>query len=84
MTIRDPFGFLLLFLVYQAVTQGKNKLPQAQYISEPYFCFYRFGKHYIMITWAIVGYSTNALTRLSPWTPIGGNEGGGVSMSGVI
>ena len=48
MTIRHPFGmFLLLFLIYQAVTQSENKLPNAQYTSDTHY-FYRFWTPYKM------------------------------------
>ena len=43
MTIRNPFG--MLFLRYQAVTRSENKLPHAQYTSDPQY-FYRFWTPY--------------------------------------
>ena len=39
--------FLLLLLGFQAVTQGENKLPHAQYTSDPQY-FYRFWTPYKM------------------------------------
>ena len=50
MTIRHPFGMLFLFLfllMYQAVTRSENKLPHAQYNSDPQY-FYRFWTPYKM------------------------------------
>ena len=47
MTMRHPFCMFLLFLLFflgnQAVTQGENKLPHAQYTLDAQD-FYRFGK----------------------------------------
>ena len=39
MTIRNPLGLFFFFLGYQAVTQGKNKLPHGQYTSDPQYFY---------------------------------------------